>query len=81
MDKLICEEADQNGCGYGEAFVGYMLKVLDDEVYGECYRIALSHPEELDEGTQRFCDDQAEKEKVWRTAHNDWRDPLPPALD
>jgi hypothetical protein len=81
LDTLVCERADRDRCGYSEAFASVMHTVEDDYNYRVSFDLAVRDEAYWDALCRRFFDDQAEKEKVWRTAHNDWRDPLPPALD
>ncbi len=81
FDKKICKIADEKRIGYAEAFVEFMHQCMEAPGIGSGYAAAVEDDVTWSPVEKAFVLGQVEKQRLWREAHDDWRDPLPPALD
>jgi hypothetical protein len=81
LDKWICQEADKQRCGYAEAFLTVLNIMEDDDDYGFHFDLCRRDKEHWRAMRDRFIEDMVDKDMQWRAEHDDWREPLPLALD
>lgn len=80
FDKVACREADESRCGYAEALFNVVDRFLDENMSAK-YLIEARNDERWSLIKAAFIGEQERRERLWREAHDEWRQDLPPCLD
>lgn len=80
-DELICNVVNRDNCTYAEALVEVLHYAYSDDDTYERFLGTMGPPAGMTRVLETFRKQQSEREKLWREAHNEWREDLPPALD
>lgn len=82
-DREACVWASRENCGYAEALRELINSYFDDdrEDMWNAFLRDTDDPARQAKIAEDFVQEQRRRERLWREAHNEWRDDLPPAFD
>ena len=79
FDEAACREADRNHCGYAEALMVVIDRLMNESMSAK-FIAAYDNKADFEKRKRAFLQVQKQREEVWHEDNNEWRTDLPPDL-